>query len=245
LTSDNKPGRLGIITALPAEANCFSNRSFPAREIVIIDESLIIVSGIGSENAVSSAQKLIDHGATALVSWGTAGGLSDNLRSGDLLLPKSVQLDKQQYQTDHIWLQRLMDQISSNLKLHDELLIQSNDVIFNSNQKSQLQKKTSAIAVDMESGSIAKIADQHNLPFLIIRSVVDTSDETIPVSAINSIDEFGQTKPVALMANLIRNPGDISRLIKLGKHFQQARKSLKQVTTLAGISLAASASSEI
>ncbi len=197
-----------------------------------------MISGIGSENAASAAQQLIDHGATALASWGTAGGLSEDLRSGDLLLPEFVQSDNQKYQTDHNWRQRLIDQISSDLKPHDGLLVQSNEVISSSDQKSQLHKKTSAIAVDMESGSIAKIADQNKLPFLIIRSIVDTSDETIPMSAINSIDEFGQTKPAALTASLIKNPGDISKLIKLGKHFQQARKSLKQVSTLAGTSLA-------
>ncbi len=188
---------------------------------------------------------MVDHGAAALVSWGTAGGLSEELRSGDLLLPKFVQSDNQKYQTDHNWRQRLSDQIATDLKPHNGLLLQTNEVISGTEQKSQLQKKTSAIAVDMESGSIAQIADQNNLPFLIIRSIVDTSDETIPMSAINSIDEFGQTKPTALTARLIKSPGDIPKLIKLDKHFQQARKSLKQVSALAGISLAVSATSEI
>ena len=238
--------KLGIITALPAEANCLADSSFPTKEIITINETLIMVSGIGSENATSAAQQLIDHGATALVSWGTAGGLSDDLRSGDLLLPGFVQLENnQKYQTDLNWRQRLVGKISSDLKPHEGLLFETNEVITSAEQKSQLHKKTSAIAVDMESGSVAKIADQNNLPFLIIRSVVDTSDETIPMSAINSIDEFGQTKPTALTASLIKNPCDIPKLIKLGKHFQQARKSLKQVSTLAGISLAVSASSEI
>ena len=230
--------KLGIITALPAEASCLTNNSFSTKEIIVLDEVLIIVSGIGSENATSAAEQLINNGATALVSWGTAGGLSENLKPGDLLLPEFVQSDNRKYQTDHNWRQRLVDQITPDLKPHSGLLLQTNEVISGTEQKSQLHEKTSAIAVDMESGSIAKTADQNKLPFLIIRSVVDTSDETIPISAINSIDEFGQTKPAALTASLIKSPGDIPKLIKLGKHFQQARKSLKQVSTLAGISLA-------
>ncbi len=233
--------KLGIITALPAEANCLADNSFPTKEIITFNETLIIVSGIGSENATSAAQQLIDHGATALVSWGTAGGLSEELRSGDILLPESVQLNddkNQQYQTDLNWRQRLVDQLATVLKPHEGSLLQTNKVITSAEQKSQLHKKTSTIAVDMESGSIAQVADQNNLPFLIIRSVVDTSDETIPMSAINSIDEFGQTKPAALTASLIKSPGDIPKLIKLGKHFQQARKSLKQVSSLVGTSLA-------
>ena len=238
MTSNTRLKKLGIITALPAEANCLSDENFPTKKVTTINGTLIIVSGIGSENAASAAQQLINHGVTALVSWGTAGGLSEDLQSGDLFLPKSVQLENQQFQTDYNWRQGLIDQISPVLKAHDGLLLQSNEVISSSDQKSELHKETSAIAVDMESGSIARIADQNNLPFLIIRSIVDPSDETIPLSAINSIDEFGQTKPAALTASLIKNPGDISKLIKLGKHFQQARKSLKQVSTLAGTSLA-------
>jgi adenosylhomocysteine nucleosidase len=236
-----EPGRLGIITALPAEASCLTNYSFPTKKIIMIDETMVIVSGIGAENAATAAQQLINAGATALVSWGTAGGLSGDLQSGDILIPDLVQLcnaENKQYQTDHTWRQQLVKQISPDLKSHDGLLLQTNEVISSTEQKSQLHDKTAAIAVDMESGIIAKIADQNKLPFLIIRSVVDASDETIPLSAINSIDEFGRTKPAALTSSLIKNPGDISGLIKLGKHFQQARKSLKQVSSLAGTSLA-------
>ena len=236
-----KPGRLGIISALPAEANCLTNYSLPSKKILTINDTLILVSGIGSENAASAAQQLINHGATSLLSWGTAGGLSDTLRFGDILLPQFVQLsntENGQYQTDHNWRQQIIKLISSDLKPHDGLLLQTNEIIADTRQKSLLHEKTTAIAVDMESGSIAKVAALHDLPFLIIRSIVDTSNETIPMSAINSIDEFGQTKPATLIANLIKNPGDIPKLIKLGKHFRQARKNLKQVSTLAGTLLA-------
>lgn len=235
-----KPGRLGIITALPAEANCFSTASFPFKEIITINETLIIVSGMGAENAASATQQLINHGATALVSWGTAGGLSKDLQPGDILLPESVLLnnENQKYQTDHNWRQQLLKSITSDLKTNEGLLLHSDTVVTNTEQKLELHKKTKAIAVDMESGAIAQIADQNKLPFLIIRSVVDSSDESIPISAINSVDEFGQTKPFYLISNLLKKPGDIPKLIKLGSHFQQARKSLKQVSKLAGTLLA-------
>ncbi len=235
--------KLGVVTALPTEANCLTKYSYPLKKITTINETLIMVSGIGSENATSAARELINNGATALVSWGTAGGLSEDLHPGDILLPDSVRLendDNQQFRTDHDWQQRLINQIIPNLKPHKGLLLQAGEVITNIDQKSKLHYKTAAIAVDMESWSIAKIADQKKLPFLIIRSVVDTSHETIPLSAINSIDEFGQTNPASLTSSLIKNPRDIPKLIRLGKHFQQARKNLKQVSTLAGTLLAIS-----
>lgn len=245
--SPEASGKLGIITALPAEANCLTQYAFQTQMIsAISDNTLVLISGIGAQNAAFAAQKLINEGVTTLVSWGTAGSLSENLQPGDIVLPESVQLSHDQiYRVDQNWRQQLIKQITPEINPHGGSLLHSNEVITTAEQKSQLHDDTEAVAVDMESGAVAQIADQRGLPFLIIRSIVDSSTESIPTTAINSIDEFGQTKPIALMTNLIKKPGDIPKLIRLGKHFRLARKSLQQVSVLTGTTLAHSANSEI
>lgn len=235
--------KLGIIAALPSEASCldghpFSARSFPTKKIIKIVHNLLIVSGIGSNNATAAAEELIKNGAQALISWGTAGGLSPNLKSGDVLIPDSVQTtDQKSYKTDSAWRRKIIDKISFDLKVHNGLLIQTNDVIKNPNQRYQLHKITNAIAVDMESGAIAKVAGQNNIPFLIIRTIVDPYNESIPNSALSNIDQFGRAKILPLIGNLLRKPTDIPKLITLGSHFNQARKTLQHISQLLGSNL--------
>ncbi len=232
--------RLGVIAALPAEASCYSGSSVTTlQQIIKLNKTLLIVSGMGSENAAFSARKLIHSGADALVSWGTAGGLSEERKAGDILLPEFIQLESaQQYQTDSEWRQQLIQQLDPDIKVHGGLLLHTENVITSKQHKSQLGYSTGAVAVDMESGVIAALANQNNIPVLIIRSIVDTYDETIPVSATKSIDEFGRTNIPTLITHLLKMPADIPKLIRLGSHFNQARKSLTRLSRLLGTTLA-------
>ncbi len=231
--------RVGVIAALSSEANCFSEKSTRLNQIIEIDQSLLIVSGMGATNSGSAAQKLISAGASHLVSWGTAGALSSAAQPGDLLLPESILSDNgQALKVDHHWRQQLLQQLPSKLKIHHAPLFQSNTVLTNQEQKSQLYLRTSALSVDMESYAIASAAAQKQLPFIVIRSIVDSYDTLIPTSAMRSIDKFGRTKLFSLILNLVKNPSDIPKLILLGDHFKQARHTLKLVTASAGISLA-------
>ena len=54
-------------------------------------------------------------------------------------------------------------------------------VLTHASQKLILEKRTGAVAVDMESGAIGQVAHQHGLPFLIVRAISDGIKEDLPV----------------------------------------------------------------
>ncbi len=45
---------------------------------------------MGVDKARIAAQTLLEQNVSALVSWGTAGALTENIQSGDLLLADSI-----------------------------------------------------------------------------------------------------------------------------------------------------------
>jgi nucleoside phosphorylase len=82
---------VGIVTALAAEARAFPIAERPRGTMRrLADGSLLIVGGIGPAAAAVAARSVLAAGATALASWGFAGGLDPALRAGTILLPGEV-----------------------------------------------------------------------------------------------------------------------------------------------------------
>lgn len=231
--------KLGVIAALPTEARCLTGRSVPTRQIIQIKETSLIISGIGDRNAANAAERLISTGINALVSWGTAGALCPELRPGMVFIPETVQHPStQQYHTQSAWRQQMMQRLAKKIPAKTGSIVQSDSILTGKQHKSDLHHSSQAQAVDMESGAIAAIAHHHKLPFLIIRSIADAHDQSVPSIAIDNIDEYGRVLLRTFLPTLIRKPGEIADLLRLGINFRRACNSLRQVTMLAGTTLA-------
>lgn len=197
--------------------------------------ALLKVSGIGAERALAAAELLIAEGAAALLSWGSGGGLQRKLSAGDLVLPRTViDLRERVFLTDEAWHNRLWDRLTSLFPIHVEPLAQSPTVLKTPGEKKDFCKHNAAMAVDMESGSVAEVASKANLPFMAIRAIVDTSDLRIPLSGLTAIDEYGGVRPFHLLGSLLRKPADLLLLHQLRRNFTAARTSLTSVARLVG-----------
>ena len=197
--------------------------------------SLLKVAGIGAEQALAAAELLIAEGVAALLSWGSAGGLQKKLSPGDLILPRTVVgLQERIFRTDAAWHNRLCGRLTGHLPIHVEPLAQSPAVLKTPAEKLDFFTHNTAIAVDMESGSVAEVASKANLPFMAIRAIVDTSDLSIPLSGLTAIDEYGGLRPFHLLGSLLRRPADLLLLNQLRRNFTAARMSLSTVARLVG-----------
>ncbi len=202
--------------------------------------TLLKVAGIGAKPALAASELLIAEGAAALLSWGSGGALHPKLSPGNLILPKSViSSQKDVFPTDADWHNRLVARLKNRLEIHSEPLAQSPSVLASPVEKSNFSNRNDAIAVDMESGSVAEMASRANLPFMAIRAIVDTADLAIPASALNAIDEYGRLRPMRLLSSLARKPSDLVPLARLGRSFRAARTTLETVVRLAGNDLLA------
>ena len=82
---------MGVIAAMAAEARALRPLRQTTGGLHLRDDgTLVSISGIGADAATSAAQSLASGGATALMSFGLAGGLDPALRPGSIVLPDQV-----------------------------------------------------------------------------------------------------------------------------------------------------------
>jgi adenosylhomocysteine nucleosidase len=197
--------------------------------------ALLKISGMGAVRAKAAAELLITGGAAALLSWGTGGALHPKISPGHLILPEKVVIPgKQHLYTDRKWHERLCTCLDNHLCVHTQPLAQSSSVLSQTKEKIQFSQSHEAVAVDMESGSVAQAAKEGNLPFMVIRAIADPLEQDIPVSVLEVIDERGRLRPLYLLRRLARKPLDLLPLIRVRRNFAAARATLITVARLVG-----------
>ena len=227
---------LGVEVALKAEAKCLARGQRITEDFIYLPGGILVrLSGIGSGRARLAARALLGKGVSALLSWGCAGGLHPRVSPGDLILPKTViAADQSLFYTDADWHRCLYACLKGHVDLHTDPLIESPSVLTDFDDKLAFSRRYGAVAVDMESAAVARVACQAGVPFMAIRAVADPSDMSIPLSGLLAVDEHGQVCLLRLLRRLLRHPADLFPLIHLGMYFHSARVTLKKVARLAG-----------
>lgn len=227
---------VGVVAALPAEARALIGRTpRPGERIQAGERTLIQLSGVGADRAGEAARSLLNSGARALVSWGSAAGLESALAPGRLLLPQSVLLSPQlTYRADPKWHRRCFQHLSHSMPVDTRPLAETSLLLNGSHQKACLHAQTGAIAADMESGTLAMAAGEAGVPFLVVRAVVDSLDMAVPRSAIAAVDEQGRLHLRRAIAALIQRPKECVSLLRLGLSFRAAQATLTRVAGMCG-----------
>jgi adenosylhomocysteine nucleosidase len=221
----------GVVAALDMEAR--SLRPMARRRDGLFetgDGTLVAVSGMGRAAAVGAAGALVDAGATALVSWGMAGGLDPALRAGQIFLPAQVvAADGIALATDARWREQLRAALAARQPLSEGRLFSSLAAITSVAQKASLFHVTGAAAVDMESIAVALVAQAHGLPFIAVRVIVDVATDALPDSVRDAADLSGEVNIGRLLARLCRRPQDVVPLTRLTRRYLEARRALAAV----------------
>lgn len=199
---------------------------------------MLQVSGTGPRRADLTARTLLEKGATALLSWGSAGGLAPKLSPGSLILPKTViASDHSFYHVDAAWHEGLCNRLKGHVTFHTEPMVESTTVVCSTAEKVILFRETGAIGVDMESAAVAAVAQEAGLPFMVVRAVADSADTTIPYSTLNAVDEFGRLSFLKLMRGLAGHPTELFALVRIGRGYRAAQMTLSKVARLTGSNL--------
>jgi len=224
----------GIVVALSEELTTLTPKKIDKGDCLFVADKLVVAySGSGSINARSAAELLVTKGATRLISWGCAAALSGTLKPGDLVLADEL-IDfeggrdaKCCVSTD--WHSYTKERLATFLAVHCGRLAESTSIVSNRMEKKQLYALTGAVALDMESVAIAKVARQYTIPFLVIRAIVDPVDMSLPQAISYSLNDQGEVALGKLLFFLFLHPAELPGLIKLGMYFNAAKKTLKLV----------------
>ncbi len=230
---------IGIIAALPAEARCLSAGPINLNQLTKLEHGdLLWQCGMGAARARQAARSLLDAGATALLSWGTAGGLDPALRPGDVVLPLTiVPSGGVGLEVDAAWHMRLCKCLAGS-NINTGPLIQSPRVVADPADKAELFQSTGAVAVDMESAVIAQVCKDANKPFMAIRAIADPARRSIPAAVVKAMDVNGRVRLGALGLVAIGRPQLLTALLQLRKDSRAAYAALSRVARLVSAGMA-------
>lgn len=209
--------KFGVICALAAEAQSLSDRKLNTKTVYETGENvLILVAGVGRDNAMRGCEQLVDAGANCLVSWGFAGALAPDLVRGVIVMPTNVRSETASIEVN-------ASALAVRPGTHRGSLFSSDQAIRTVAEKRQLHAALAADAVDMESYAIAAFAQSRGVACRVIRAIVDTSKDDIPAF----IDASGTTK--GLLRGCLQDPAAIAAVARLGIGYFKARRNLAKV----------------
>ena len=223
---------VAVVVAMPQEAAVFGRR-LPRNTVVSVNNQLLLfVCGIGPVNAQRGALALLGSQPGGLVSWGTAGGLAAALTKATCLLPHVVLGDDAAYETDSLWRDRLLQRLQPSLTINTGAMLSASRIVATRVGKQSLHEETGAVAVDMESSAIAAVAAQAGLPFVCIRTILDTVATDLPSFLHDTIDADGFPDKRKFGMALARHPARVRDAARLARDFNSAKRTLEQVLKL-------------
>lgn len=218
--------RAGIISALPAEADCYAGASLTAG-LHTTATAIIHVCGMGAARAAQAARETLQQGARCLISWGTAAALDPQLRSGDIIVPRCILMEEHTLPADGALSAGLRHYWRGAQPLYDGPLWHSPALLNSPDQKQTQFIRTGAVAADMESGAIATVAADSGAPFLAVRVIVDTQATALPAPAVEGVDAYGRVRIGDFLRACWRAPQSIAPLITLAGAYRRARRQLR------------------
>lgn len=180
-----------------------------------------VVSGIGDDpTALSLAlERAALAGARAFISIGIGGGLSPALDCGRIVIGTAVIASDGRHVTDPKWssnLGRLLpDATAGDIAAGGVPMVSTA-------QKVRLYRQNGAVAADMESHTVARVAARYGLPFAVVRVIADTADDGLPPAAVAGMGPGGRIRLGAVISSVARTPGQLPDLIRVARGTRRA-----------------------
>lgn len=222
--------QLGIMTALAPEAalvqrllGCKSPTTVAVGALWhgrLADlEVVLLRCGMGPERAALGATWLANHTALwGMLSIGFAGGLHTYLATGDAFLATHIVALSATPEvpgfcasdvltpTPDLYKVATAAAEQAALSMRAGRLLSVPTVISQAAVKQRLGETSGALAVDMESYCLGRIARQYDLAFVTLRTIFDTAEEALPFQAEAFTSPDGVLQPGRFWQYLWRHP---------------------------------------
>ncbi|MDH3695164.1 MAG: hypothetical protein OER96_11410 [Gammaproteobacteria bacterium] len=218
---------LGVVAATSIEGQIFT-KAIPRQERYIL-----CISGVGADNARHAANELIRKGASRLLSFGFAGALDPECNAGTIVIPNTVITQgNKSFNLTSEWRDAITSRSRDSINFKTGVLLETRTIAMNPKEKQQLLNSYSADYVDMESGALAAVALQAEIPYLVLRAISDEASDTLP-GFVNHFAQPGYDwKNIPI--HVLKHPSNLRYLPKLVHNFRLARNNLTRVIRLTG-----------
>lgn len=206
-TNKKSPIKIGIVCAgdkelapfLPVIDNCRiierAKQRFYTGQIDGV-EIVALVSGICKVNAAIASQILIDFfQVDMIINSGTAGGMNPKLKIFDTVISTEVcyhDVAEDILTESYPWLQSIYFEADSKLVKASEIAVKkmkregsvfwgrmvTGETFITTDGRKKINDEFEPLSVDMETASIAHVCYVYSIPFLSIRCITDTAEQS-------------------------------------------------------------------
>ncbi|MBY0528109.1 MAG: hypothetical protein K2R98_32230 [Gemmataceae bacterium] len=192
---------------------------------------LVLETGVGTERAQTALNWLLSgpvlenvpYRPKLVLSAGFSGALQDRFNVGDIILATEV-TDSAGNRWPTTWPGELPAG-EWRPPLHRGRLLTVPQVVGDPREKRALGEKHDAVAVDMETATVARLCSQRNVPFGCVRAISDRVDTPLSPRLV-ALLSGGRVSPLRLTAAIVRSPGIVRELWMLAKHTRLAARQL-------------------
>jgi len=194
------------------------------------------IAGGGNAPALAAAlERELARGAGAVMSFGIAGGLAEELVRGTWLVARSIVTPAQRWPCDAAWARSIAERLPEAWTAD---LAGVDAPVTDPAAKRELHRATGAAAVDTESHIAAAIAAAHGLPFAAFRVVADSAQRSLPPVASVAVTSDGNISRGAVLGSLARTPAQLPSLLRTAIDARTAFRALLRGRRLLGPGLA-------
>ena len=200
---------IGIIGAMEIEVKVLKNLMDEAKIEVVSSiefyrgkingtDTVVAVAGVGKVNAAVCAEAMIlKYAPTCIINVGVAGGLSDDLKIGDIAVATAVAehdmdtspigdpkgfitgLNTVYMGTDKHVSDMMYNAVAKNgLNVKRGVIASGDQFIASDAQRRFIINEFNAIAAEMEGASIGHVCTMNKVPFSVLRAISDNADSS-------------------------------------------------------------------
>lgn len=196
----------------------------------------VVCAGASTQRAAVLSRELVDAGVHGLLSFGIAGALAPEIDCGELIVTDRIQgPDGESFDCDLHWREILVGKLGgAAIFFRVGGLLASARTLRKASEKSAAYRDSGCLAVDMESGAVAAVANENGLPFLAVRAVADRAGDSLPALVETAVKPNGRPAIGRALAALARRPGDIPATLRLARQSELALARLRMLEAVKG-----------
>ena len=146
-----------------------------------------------------------------LVSFGVAGGLEPKLHAGTCVVGSVITSGTTRFMTDWNWSRNLLQAIPSAVY---GAIVGISAPIAQTEAKRALHVSTGALAVDMESHVVARVAAARALPMAAVRVITDSASRELRPVALAAMRANGTIDVAAVIRSMMKDPSELPMLLR-------------------------------
>jgi adenosylhomocysteine nucleosidase len=230
---DAARAEIGLVCSLPLEIGEFLGRCQRVKTYSGADfkffggfydgiRIVIVQAGTGPRRAHRATNALLDaHQPSWIVSTGFGGALCEQVKIGHIVVANEIVGTKgEQLSIDLV----MKSDVEHGLHVGRTLTV--DHMVRTIAEKQELAAQSNAIAVDMESLSVASVCRQTKTRFMAIRAISDDLTADLPSEVFSLVGETGAVRFGAVLGSLWKRPSSLKDMWSMRENAMQAATRL-------------------